>query len=302
MSVLIMSSVLLPLFQAMTKDDSTAWRSVSVVPATLAFAVGVLMCFHADDTPRGNFVDIKRTDLGLATRTPYGSLRRAALNPNAWIFAVQYACSFGVEVTMKDAAALYFRDTFGLSLEVSLAIASIFGWLDFFARAMGGVLSDVSHSRWGMRGRLWVQTLALLLEGTLILAFAHCYTLPGSIVALVFFSLFVKVAEGSTFGIVPYVLPNDMGSVIGITGAGGSAGAIAFGFIFRGLPGRQGLVWMGGIVLLSSLFTLAVSIRGYRGLLCGKDRNVNPETGSIRSKGSTRSGSEIGSEHKPGAN
>jgi MFS transporter, NNP family, nitrate/nitrite transporter len=298
MSVLIMSSILLPVFQAMTKNDSTAWRCVSVVPATLAFAVGVLMIFYTDDTPRGNFVDIKRTDLSLATRTPYGGLRRAVLNPNAWILAVQYACSFGVEVTMKDAAARYFRDAFGMSLEVSLAIASIFGWLDFFARAMGGVLSDVSHSRWGMRGRLWVQTVALLLEGALILIFAHCYTLPGSIVALVFFSLFVKVAEGSTFGIVPYVLPNDMGSVIGITGAGGSAGAIAFGFVFRAHPGRSGLSWMGGIVLVSSLLSLAISIRGYRGLLWGKDRNVSPETGSIRSKGSIRSGSEVGSVHK----
>jgi NNP family nitrate/nitrite transporter-like MFS transporter len=296
MSVLIMQSILLPLFKAMTRDDSVAWRTVSVVPAAVAFTVGVLILYCTDDAPRGNYCDMKKADLDLAKRRSLTSFRQAALDGNTWILFAQYACCFGVEITMKDAAASYFYDTFGQSREVSVAVASIFGWLDFFARAMGGLMSDLSHSRAGVRGRLWVHTFALLLEGALILMFAHCRTLGGSIVALIFFSLFVKIAEGSTYGIVPYVQPRNMGSVIGITGAGGSVGALAFGLLFRELPDHQkGLIWMGGIVFASSLFSFAISIRGHRSLLFGVDRNVDPETGSIRSNGNSRSESDLGS-------
>jgi NNP family nitrate/nitrite transporter-like MFS transporter len=298
MSVLIMNSILLPMFNAMTKDESTAWRTVSVVPAVVAFTVGVFMYCSTDDAPRGNYTDIKKTDVRLATRSHSASLRQAAVSANTWVLALQYMCSFGVEIAMKDAAASYFHDTFGLSWEASSAMAGIFGWLDFFARALGGVASDLSHSRWGMRGRLWVQALALLFEGALILGFAQCRTLGGSLAALIFFSLFVKVTEGSTFGIVPYVQPRNIGSIIGITGAGGSLGALTFRFLLRELPGQQGLISMGSFVIASSLLTCAISIRGHWSLLFGIDRNVDPETGSIRSSGSSRAGSDLGSERR----
>jgi hypothetical protein len=50
---------------------------------------------------------------------------------------------------------------------------------------------------------------------------------------LITFSLFVQIAEGSTFGIVPYLNPNATGSVAGIVGAGGNAGAVIFSILFR---------------------------------------------------------------------
>jgi len=52
---------------------------------------------------------------------------------------------------------------------------------------------------------------------------------------MVFFSVSVQGAEGSTFGIVSYVCPSSMGSVCGIVGAGGNAGAVGFGLGFRQL-------------------------------------------------------------------
>ena len=38
------------------------------------------------------------------------SFRSGALNFNTWLLFVQYACCFGVELTMNNAAALYFRE------------------------------------------------------------------------------------------------------------------------------------------------------------------------------------------------
>lgn len=82
------------------------------------------------------------------------SFRDGALNFNTWLLFVQYACCFGVELTMNNAAALYFKDEFNQSTESAAAIASIFGWMNLFARGMGGFISDWANARMGMRGRI----------------------------------------------------------------------------------------------------------------------------------------------------
>ena len=56
-----------------------------------------------------------------------GAFRRAILNFNTWILFVQYACCFGVELTMNNAAARYFKEEFEQTTESAAAIASIFG-------------------------------------------------------------------------------------------------------------------------------------------------------------------------------
>ena len=62
-----------------------------------------------------------------------------------------------------------------------------------------------------------------------MLIFANTKSLGGSIVVLVFFSLFVQATEGTSYGIVPYVDPPNTGSIAGIIGAGGNTGAVGFG-------------------------------------------------------------------------
>ena len=52
------------------------------------------------------------------------SFRSGAMNINTWILFVQYACCFGVELTMNNAAASYFKETFDLTTESAAAIAS----------------------------------------------------------------------------------------------------------------------------------------------------------------------------------
>jgi MFS transporter, NNP family, nitrate/nitrite transporter len=298
MSVLIVGSILLPLFQAMTHDDTVAWRTVCVVPAVLTFATGAVLYFRSDDSPRGNYVSLKKTDATLASRRPHHSLAAAARNANTWLLSFQYACCFGMELVMDTAMSAYFQNEFGLSRESALAVAGIFGWLEFFARPLGGIVSDLANARSGMRGRLWVQAITLLLQGSLVLVFASCKTLGGSIAALVFFSLFVKGAKGSTFGIVPYVSPTNMGSVIGVTGAGGNLGAIVFNLLLREVPSRGAMMVMGGVAMVSALFSALIFIPGHRGLFWGKDRKIDPETGLVKVKagGGSSAGSGAGTE------
>lgn len=75
--------------------------------------------------------------------------RTGAMNVNTWLLFVQYACCFGVEITMNNAAALYFKEQFALSTESAAAIASIFEWMNLFARALGGYFSDKANCRFG---------------------------------------------------------------------------------------------------------------------------------------------------------
>jgi NNP family nitrate/nitrite transporter-like MFS transporter len=176
---------------------------------------------------------------------------------------------------------LYFKDEFGQSTEAAAAIASIFGWLNLFARGLGGFASDFGFYKWGMRGRLWMQTIFLIAEGAFVFIFANTSSLVGSIATLVFFSLFVQAAEGTSYAIVPYVDPLNMGSVIGIVGAGGNVGAVAFGFAFRQLDYETAFTVMGAAILGSSVLSLFIKIEGHAGLLWGKDMIVDNETGKI---------------------
>ena len=220
---LVIGSALFPLFQwfyrgadedvtgqesdgTVGNDASSelAWRTVFVVPAILSIVTALIIVCYCDDSPKGSYRDRIRAENMIMT-TPMDSLRRAVKNWNVWILSLQYACCFGVEVTMTNATALYFHDEFGQTTVSAAAIASVFGFMNLFARGLGGMGSDRFQNLNGVTGRLFWQMITLILEGIGVGIFAYSESLAGSIVALIFLSCMVQSAEGSTFGIVPYV-------------------------------------------------------------------------------------------------
>lgn len=176
---------------------------------------------------------------------------------------------------------MFFQDEFGQSSDSAGAIASIFGWMNLFARGLGGVLSDTLNESMGMKGRILAQAVLLLCEGAAVLVFAQTDTLAGAVIVLVMFSLFVQSAEGTSYGIVPYVNPPFTGSVSGIVGAGGNVGAVCFGLGFRELAYTDAFNIMGWSIIGSALLSVFIAIKGHRGLLHGEDRVVDKETGEI---------------------
>jgi NNP family nitrate/nitrite transporter-like MFS transporter len=275
---LVMGSLLFPLFKIIYDDDSEkAWRTVCVIPAVVAFGIGLCIYFFSDDAPKGNYNELKKNG-NMPEVSAAASFRSGAVNFNTWLLFVQYACCFGVELTMNNAAALYFKDEFEQSTESAAAIASIFGWMNLFARGLGGFASDYANARMGMRGRLIVHTIFLLIEGALVLVFAQTKSLSGAIIVMVFFSLNVQAAEGTTFGIVPYVDPPSTGSISGIVGAGGNCGAVAFGMCFRQLSYKSAFMIMGFTILGSGIISLFINIKGHAGLVFGKDTPVAKTT------------------------
>jgi len=280
---LLVGSILFPLFKNFFHGDKEkAWRTVCIFPATLGLITAFCVVKFTDDSPKGNFDKLKRLEI-IKDVSVTKSFTKGAMNVNTWLLFVQYACCFGVEITMNNAAALYFKEQFGLNTESAAAIASIFGWMNLFARGMGGYISDKTNSRWGMSGRLAWQSFVLLMEGIMVIVFSQSTSLVSSIGVLVFFSIFVQAAEGSTYGIVPYVNPPITGSISGIIGAGGNVGAVAFGFCFREMNAKTAFLVMGIIIVSSSILSIAVFIPGHPGLIWR--RNTADEIEDVSSSG-----------------
>ena len=139
-------------------------------------------------------------------------------------------------------------------------VASLFGLMNIFARTLGGVVGDKAGIRWGLKGRVYFLGIVLLLEGMALMLFSQMRVLPLSIATLVLFSLFVKMSEGATYSVVPFINKKALGAVAGIVAAGGNAGAVAAGFLFRteDIPWPSALLILGILVAASSSLALLV--------------------------------------------
>ena len=271
---LMMGRILFPTFRDHVYDGDAekAWRIICVIPAAVAFVWGCILPFITDDAPMGNYSEMKKK--GAMDRIYMTTSLRSGATRNTWILYAQYACSFGVEIVMNNAAVLYYTEEFDLSTEDASTIGFIYGSMNIFARALGGIVSDALNLRMGMRGRLWLQTVLLVLEGIMIIVFAYTQTLSGAIVVMCIFSIFTQAAEGAIYGVVPYVSKLYTGSVAGLVGSGGNAGSVIYGIGFQQLPYRDAFVLMGSIVICSSLLSLGIRIPCHAGLIHGEDNHA----------------------------
>jgi NNP family nitrate/nitrite transporter-like MFS transporter len=225
-----------------------AWRYAMIVPAIMMWFVAFLYYRYTKDTPAGNFADIGRK---VGARTTDWSVladwRVAALT-------LAYAMCFGMEITFDNVASLHFVDNFHLSQHSAGLWAGMFGCMNLFARALGGIFSDRAGARWGMRGKGLLLTCALLLEGTGLIAFAHAPSLAIAIVCMISFALFLKIANGATYGIVPFVDEKNVGLISGVVGAGGNLGGMAFGFLFKSesITYSQAFTYIGVMIVLAA--------------------------------------------------
>jgi NNP family nitrate/nitrite transporter-like MFS transporter len=274
---IVIGTLLFPLFRDVLYDGDaeTAWRTVCVVPAIVAALTAIMVVTTSEDCPDGNYKEIKKQGHTPEDDSASASFRLGAADPNTWLLTIQYACCGGVGYIMNNFAATHFVDEFDLSTESAGAIASIFGFVSIFSRCLGGFTSDKCMARYGMRGRVAWQTTTLVLEGICIFLFAMVEELWAAILLLTLLSISVFFAQGSTYGIVPYVNRSAPGAVAGIVGAGGSTGGVLFGLGFRQLPNtRDAYFLMASVVVFSGLLSVFINIKGYRGLLCEETEEV----------------------------
>ncbi len=236
------------------------WRIAMVIPGAALMLVGVAYYFFTQDCPQGNYRELRAKGLMPSSSAAKGSFLEAAKDPRVWALFVIYGACFGVELTINNIAALYYYDRFELNLATAGIIAGTFGLMNIFARTLGGMFGDKMGIRFGLKGRVMFLGGVLLVEGLALILFSQMATLFLAVGAMIVFSLFVQMSEGATFSVVPFINRKALGSVAGIVGAGGNAGAVAFGFLFRSesLGYADALLIVGVAVILASTLVLAV--------------------------------------------
>jgi len=248
--------------------ETYAWRGALVVPGVALLIMSALYWRYAQDCPQGDYLALRRQGVavGSGKNGGWGSFKAACGNYKVWMLFVTYGACFGVEVFMHNVAALYYVQHFELSLERAGMAAGIFGLLALFARALGGWLSDKLAGRRGIEVRSTLLFVLIVGEGLGLLWFAHAGHVGVAIVAMVVFGLFTHMACGATYALVPFVDRKALGGVAGIVGAGGNVGAVAAGFLMKGVGDmQQTLTLLGGFVTVSALCALAARLSAEHG-------------------------------------
>ena len=194
-----------------------------------------------------------------------------------------------------------------MDLHTAGVLGAVFGLSNLFARALGGITSDLVARKYGMRGRLWnlwiVQTLggwprgasaaltpslparrpqpgrarlpgpppasiprssraptdpaarpaSLALSlcppgGVCSIAMFYCDSSLGlTMMVVAFWSIFVPMGCGASYGIAPFITRRGLGVASGLIGAGGNAGsAVTQALFFTGtnMSTAEGFKWM----------------------------------------------------------
>lgn len=228
------------------------WRFAMVVAGAVCLLTGIGYYFFTQDAPDGNFKQLRAAGKMTDGKKANGSFLAACADYRVWALFIIYGACFGIELTINNVAAMYFNSNFHLGLVAAGTVASLFGLMNLFARTLGGMFGDFFGGRWGLKGRVTWLFVAVFCEGIALMFFSQMSLLLLAIPALIVFSLFVQMSEGATFSVVPFVNKKALGGVAGIVGAGGNAGAVAAGFLFK----TETSYWPTALLILGAIVTV----------------------------------------------
>ena len=227
--------IVLALVGAWGFSKGMSWRYAQVLPAALMLITAVLYWKYTQDTPEGNFADMRRAGLSTMVGKKGGLdvMKVASRNYRVWLLGACYGASFGVELFVHSIAVTYYYDHYKLSIENAGYAVGAFGLLALFARAVGGLLSDKIARTRGLDGRTWLLFGLMIGEGLFLIAFSQASTVAAAVSMMLVFGLFTHLACGSLYALVPFIDRKVLGGVCGIIGAGGNIGGVAAGLLLR---------------------------------------------------------------------
>ncbi|CAN4081743.1 unnamed protein product [Withania somnifera] len=255
-----------------------SWRVAFIFPAIFQAVTAILVLVYGQDLPDGNY---KRKVTDKQSESFCGVLFNGVKNYRGWILGLTYGFCFGVELTTDNIIAGYFYERFHVNIDMAGAIAASFGLANCVSRPVGGIISDKMGKKFGMRGRLWSLWVVQTVAGLMCVLLGRVNTLGLSVLVMTCFSLFVQAASGLTFGIVPFVSKRSLGVISGMTGSGGTLGAVITQLLlFSGSTkfSTQTSISIMGLMML--VFTLPVSLiyfPRWGGMFCGSSIDEDDE-------------------------
>lgn len=213
--------------------DEVAWRYSMIIAGTVCFLMGLIYYFFTQDTPEGNFSELRKTGNMPVLKKDKVSFLSTLKDYRVWILFLVYAACFGMELTVYGTMDDYLQNTFGLERITAGNIVLSFALMNIFARTLGGFFGDRFGKLKGLRGRVLFLTFILMAEGIMLSVFSMSTSLVVGIIFLVAFSLTVQMAEGATFSVVPFINKKAIGSISGIVGAGGNVGAFLAALLLK---------------------------------------------------------------------
>ena len=214
--------------------ETEAWRYAMVFAGSVCFLMGIIYFFFTQDTPAGNFKELKESGKHVpTTKKDKAGFIDAVKDYRVWILFLVYAACFGIELTVYGTMDTYLETTFNIERITAGNIVLAFALMNLFARTLGGFFGDRSGEKKGLKGRVWFLTCILIVEGIILSLFATSTDLIVGIVFLIGFSLAVQMAEGATFAVVPFINRKAIGSISGIVGAGGNVGAFLAAILLK---------------------------------------------------------------------
>ncbi|MBF7694569.1 MFS transporter [Acinetobacter rathckeae] len=232
-------------------EQTLGWRFALVVPGVMIIIVGIMYWKFTQDCPQGNFKELHAQGIYVSSGKKGGLaiLLHAAKNYRVWVLFTAYGACFGIEIFIHNVVAMYYVDQFKFGLKEAGLTAGIFGLLALFARALGGIVSDRIAITKGLDGRTKVLFCMIALEGIFLVLFSQMQTPLLAILSMTIFAIFTHMACGATYALVPFIDRDALGGVAGIIGAGGNVGAVAAGFLLKGMLDIQTCLMILGILV-----------------------------------------------------
>eukprot|EP00484_Ammonia_sp_Unknown_P030124 CAMPEP_0197028254 /NCGR_PEP_ID=MMETSP1384-20130603/7982_1 /TAXON_ID=29189 /ORGANISM="Ammonia sp." /LENGTH=314 /DNA_ID=CAMNT_0042457225 /DNA_START=355 /DNA_END=1299 /DNA_ORIENTATION=+ len=257
-------------------SSDLSWRVYMYLLAVLLVLIAILFYVGTKDmnaVSKTHTHDIDLTSvnnpmlLNDAVQTETAKTVYTVCNRRVWLLFVCYAACFGVELTFYLQASYWFHQQFGFNDVICGALVMLWSSANIFGRPLGGCWAD----RYGIRQRVYLLFVALLMEGIFIILFGVClmynnsaYSVVLTLCVMMVFSLMVQMAEGIVFSIVPFVKlsgEHSTGHVMGVVGSGGNLGATLFVFgLFIPLNELKGNPWilLGCVIILCSFSSLFI--------------------------------------------
>ncbi len=230
--------------------DEVAWRYSMIIAGVIAMLMGVVYYFFTQDTPEGNFTQLKKEGKMPTLKKDQVAFKSVLSDYRVWILFLIYAASFGMELTVYGTMDDYLQSRFGFERSTAGNLVLSFALMNIFARTLGGFFGDKFGKSKGLRGRVLFLAFILAIEGIVLSIFSVTTSIFVGVLFLIAFSLSVQMAEGATFSVVPFINKKAIGAISGIVGAGGNVGAFVAALF---LKSKSALAETEAIAMSSSL-------------------------------------------------